>query len=82
MSSEKVERLICSCCGKYHFSVQWQGRDKGYGLCNPCVAFVSQYNDERSMAEAYGVAGVHYARHAAKYLDLPKQNKRGRNDES
>jgi hypothetical protein len=57
--SDRV-RLICCVCGKYHFGVQWHGRDTGYGLCMNCVDFAAQYETEQSMKESYGIQGVHY----------------------
>ena len=66
-------KLICCVCGKYHFGVQWHGRDTGYGLCTSCVSFAAQYETEQSMKESYGVEGVHYGTQSHNQLQLERQ---------
>ena len=61
---EKLPRschLRCCCCGGEAIGRQWYNRDKGFGICSRCVAWVaSSGTSAREIRAHYGVAGVHY----------------------
>lgn len=62
-------RLKCCCCGgDAGFWVQWPNRDKGYGVCVPCVNWmlrpqrdVTDQGALRATVEAcYGKRGINW----------------------
>ena len=66
-------RLKCACCGgEAGFWVQWPNRDKGYGVCVPCVNWMlrphrGEEDSVRLLAEAmthieesYGKRGINW----------------------
>lgn len=60
-ATKPIRELACTCCGGTTRGRQWWNRDKGYGLCLRCIAFVAKGETPESMRESYGVRGVHYA---------------------
>jgi hypothetical protein len=56
----KPRGLICACCGERTMGRQWWNRDTGYGLCVPCIPFVSRKQTDEEVERSYGVRGVHY----------------------
>ena len=56
--------LTCACCGGEAKGKQWWNRDKGYGLCPKCHAWMkSRGVSDEEMHSDYGVEGLHF--HAA-----------------
>ena len=56
----KTEMLACSCCGQPTRGRQHWNQDRGYGLCDECVPFVSDENSKDYIEETYGKPGVNY----------------------
>jgi len=55
-----VRALTCACCGEPTKGRQWPNRDAGYGLCVPCIPFVSRGVSADDMRDSYGDRGTHY----------------------
>ena len=58
--SNKIVRLLCAVCGKATRGRQWFNRDRGYGICRKCAAFVRARTSAELLRESFGDAGVHY----------------------
>ena len=63
MSEAPKQHMNCAVCGAYAgLFQQWHNRDNGYGVCAPCVKWLT--NDCKVSAEEikqdYGIAGVNY----------------------
>ena len=58
--TQKIKRLLCACCGAPLMGRQHWNQDTGYGLCDPCVPFVSRNTSQEEVEEAYGKPGIHY----------------------
>ncbi len=56
----KIRRLECCVCGASTRGRQWWNRDTGFGICPPCVKWVSEREQPADMRSLYGEAGVHY----------------------
>lgn len=57
---QPVKRLECCCCGNGTKGRQWHNRDRGFGLCVPCIPFVSRGQTPQEVEACYGRKGVHY----------------------
>jgi hypothetical protein len=61
MTNGPIKTLECCVCGESTKGRQWFNCDKGYGICEPCVAFVRGHGDtDEDIRSNYGVEGVHY----------------------
>ena len=56
-----VRYLTCCCCGDGTRGRQWWNRDKGFGICQKCVAYVSKKESREEMRESYGIHGIHHS---------------------
>lgn len=56
----KPQALTCSCCGARTMGRQWHNRDKGWGLCDPCIPYVEKRVSPEDMEPNYGKRGIHY----------------------
>ncbi len=59
-TEQKLEWLICCCCGLKFKGRQWHNRDTGYGLCNKCATEFKNTEHADTMKSHYGIEGVHY----------------------
>lgn len=55
-------RLKCCCCGgDAGYWVQHPNRDKGYGICVPCVTWIKRGSaTDEAIQEAYGKRGINW----------------------
>lgn len=67
MTTHRVRRLTCCCCGAATRGRQWHNRDTGFGLCADCADWIQTRplrNTDRptdeEMQQTYGIRGVHY----------------------
>ncbi len=59
--AKPVRRLVCCVCGAATRGRRWRNRDTGFGICDPCVAWVrGRGQTDAGVLSYYGVAGVHY----------------------
>lgn len=59
----KVKRFECSACGRAAYAYkQWWNRDKGFGLCSDCAAWLRSCRDYKpdEFAQNYGREGEHW----------------------
>lgn len=53
--------LTCCCCGSgAPAKEQWFNRDRGFGLCGGCAAFLQPRMDPTEFRDCYGEEGVHW----------------------
>ena len=54
--------MRCSCCGGYAGRhKQWHNRDKGWGVCTECIAWLQRRGvSADEIKNNYGVEGVNY----------------------
>jgi hypothetical protein len=56
--------LTCSCCGgEAPALAQWPNRDRGFGLCGRCAAWIrsrTRFYDPREFHRCYGSEGIHW----------------------
>lgn len=60
-----ARHLTCSCCGARTVGRPWRERDAGFGLCGPCVPYVSRKGTNNPLPpdevrRCYGDACLHY----------------------
>lgn len=55
-------RLKCACCGgDAGYWVQHWNRDKGYGICTPCVSWITRGGAKQAdIEESYGKRGINW----------------------
>lgn len=57
----RKRELECSCCGQYagHWVQHWN-RDKGYGICVPCIENIKVRHPYENIESSYGKENVNY----------------------
>lgn len=56
-----VRQLSCCCCGEYTRGRQWHNRDTGYGVCMPCITWMTgRGTSTDELLNNYGAEGIHY----------------------
>jgi hypothetical protein len=63
-AEKKMVVLTCSCCGgQAPAFAQWHNRDRGYGLCGRCAAWIrsrTRFYDPGEFLRCYGEEGIHW----------------------